>query len=69
MRLTFILPHKNISGGIRFILELSNMLIDIGHEVNIVIPTVWRNRELFGKGVISKTSNIPRILKSLFINS
>lgn len=66
MKFTFILPHINISGGVRFIFELSNTLIDSGHEVNIVTPTIWRDKEIFSKGILSNISNIPRILKSLW---
>lgn len=35
MRISFLVPHLQLYGGIRRILELSNNLVDFGHEVFI----------------------------------
>ena len=64
MKFTFILPHLDIAGGIRAIFELSNVFINLGHEVYIVSPVVLRDHYLFERGVFSSIKKIPRILKS-----
>lgn len=38
MKITFLLPHVRISGGVKAILEYANRLLQSGHQVNVVIP-------------------------------
>lgn len=40
MRITFVLPGTGIAGGIRVVFEHANRLIERGHEVYIVYPTI-----------------------------
>ena len=40
MKVTFVLPGIGIAGGIRVVFEYANRLIERGHEVYIVYPTV-----------------------------
>ena len=40
MKITFLIHGVGIAGGIRAIFECSNRLVDRGHEVNIVYPSV-----------------------------
>jgi len=38
MKITFLLPHVKISGGVKTLLEYANLLNDKGHTVRLVIP-------------------------------
>lgn len=38
MKITFVIPHTNVAGGVRVIFELANHLQMKGHEVCIVCP-------------------------------
>ena len=38
MRITFVLPFINLTGGIRVLLEYANWLHEAGHEVTVVYP-------------------------------
>jgi len=40
LKITFIVPDVDLSGGVKAVLEFSNNLIDLGHDVTIVYPTV-----------------------------
>ena len=40
MRITFVLPHVRVGGGVRSTLELANRLQDRGHEVTVVYPLI-----------------------------
>jgi hypothetical protein len=40
MRITFVLPTKNIAGGVKATFELANRLQERGHEVRIVYPLI-----------------------------
>lgn len=47
MKITFVLPHTRISGGVKALLEYANRLRTMGHSVNLVIPapkSKWYNR-------------------------
>jgi glycosyltransferase involved in cell wall biosynthesis len=38
MRITFVLPFVNLTGGIRVLLDYANWLHDAGHEITVVYP-------------------------------
>lgn len=38
MKITFLTPHINISGGVKIILEYANKLVQRGHKVTIICP-------------------------------
>jgi hypothetical protein len=38
VRITFVLPFINLTGGIRVLLDYANWLHDVGHEVTVVYP-------------------------------
>ncbi len=38
MRITFLLPHVRLSGGVKAMLEYANRLYAQGHEVHIILP-------------------------------
>ncbi|VAV85785.1 hypothetical protein MNBD_DELTA01-1971 [hydrothermal vent metagenome] len=40
LKITFIVPNINLSGGVKAVLEFSNHLIDMGHDVTVVYPTI-----------------------------
>ncbi len=40
LKITFIVPDIDISGGVKAVLEFSNHLIDLGHDLTVVYPTV-----------------------------
>ena len=40
MKITFVLPGIGITGGVRVVFEYANRLINLGHEVHIVYPTI-----------------------------
>jgi glycosyltransferase involved in cell wall biosynthesis len=39
MRITFVLPFINLTGGIRVLLDYANWLHDAGHETTVVYPS------------------------------
>ena len=39
MRITFIIPHTNLSGGVLIILGYAGRLALLGHHVNVMCPT------------------------------
>ena len=39
MKITFVLPFINLTGGIRVMLDYANRLHDAGHEVTVVYPS------------------------------
>jgi glycosyltransferase involved in cell wall biosynthesis len=43
VRITFVLPFVNLTGGIRVLLDYANWLHDAGHETTVVYPT-WPYR-------------------------
>lgn len=43
MRVTFVLPFVNLTGGIRVLLDYANWLHDAGHDVTVVYPA-WPYR-------------------------
>jgi glycosyltransferase involved in cell wall biosynthesis len=43
VKITFVLPFINLTGGIRILLNYANWLHDAGHEVTVVYPT-WPYR-------------------------
>jgi glycosyltransferase involved in cell wall biosynthesis len=50
MKITFVLPFVNLTGGIRVMLHYANWLHDAGHHVTVVYPTWpyrfhWTQRE------------------------
>ena len=52
MKITFLLPHVRISGGVKALLEYSNRLQNMGHFVRIFIPgktTKWYRFDLLLK--------------------
>lgn len=53
MKITFLTPHINISGGVKIILEYSDRLTKKGHQVTIICPQPILARE--------KVKNIPLI--------
>lgn len=61
MRITFVLPHVNMSGGIRVIAIYAELLIKIGHEVVLVSPPLPKKtfkqkiKTLFKKNVFHDT--------------
>jgi hypothetical protein len=38
MKITFLTPHVNISGGVKAILEYASRLAKKGHEVTVIAP-------------------------------
>ena len=38
MKITFILPHVRISGGVKALLEYANRLVSLGAETQIIVP-------------------------------
>lgn len=40
MKINFIVPFHKVTGGIRVVFELSNELINLGHQVNIIYPVI-----------------------------
>jgi glycosyltransferase involved in cell wall biosynthesis len=38
MKVTFLLPHIRLSGGVRALLEYANRFYAMGHEVRIILP-------------------------------
>ena len=38
MRITFVLPFVNVTGGVRVILDYANWLHDAGHGTTVVYP-------------------------------
>ena len=48
MRITFVVPFVNLTGGIRMVLGSANALHDRGHEVRVVYPT-WPYRFHFSR--------------------
>ncbi len=40
MKITFILPFLEMTGGVRVVFEYANKLHKKGHEVNIVYPLI-----------------------------
>ncbi len=52
MKITFLLPHTRIAGGVKALLEYANRLHAMGHKVNLVIPAPqprwYRFDKLFG---------------------
>jgi glycosyltransferase involved in cell wall biosynthesis len=49
VRLTFVVPFVNLTGGIRMVLEGANALHDVGHRVTVVYPA-WPYRFHFTRG-------------------
>ena len=50
MKITFVLPFVNLTGGVRVMLDYGNWLHDAGHQVTVVYPTWpyrfhWTQRE------------------------
>ncbi|NIO21884.1 MAG: glycosyltransferase [Candidatus Aenigmarchaeota archaeon] len=63
MRITFLTPHINISGGVKAILEYASRLSKKGHEVTVICPQpTFANMKL-------RDRNIPTVLpKRFFMN-
>jgi len=63
MRITFLTPHINISGGVKAILEYASRLSKKGHEVTVICPQpTFANVRL-------RDRNIPTVLpKRFFMN-
>ena len=38
MKITFLLPHVKLSGGVKALLEYANRIYAMGHEVRIIVP-------------------------------
>jgi len=38
MKITFLLPHVRLSGGVKVLLEYANRLGTLGHETSVVVP-------------------------------
>ena len=38
MKITFLLPHVRLSGGVKALLEYANRIYAMGHEVRIILP-------------------------------
>jgi glycosyltransferase involved in cell wall biosynthesis len=38
MKITFLLPHVKLSGGVKALLEYANRIHAMGHEVRIIVP-------------------------------
>ena len=38
MKITFLLPHVRLSGGVKALLEYANRIYAMGHEVQIILP-------------------------------
>jgi glycosyltransferase involved in cell wall biosynthesis len=49
VRITFVLPFVNLTGGIRVLLDFANWLHDQGHVVTVVYP-LWPYRFHFTRG-------------------
>ena len=60
MKITFLLPTVRISGGVRSTFEIANRLLDRGHDVKIVYPTM-----LFGRKWYTPRQQVVRFLKTL----
>ncbi|MDA1110877.1 MAG: glycosyltransferase family 4 protein [Nitrospinae bacterium] len=49
MKITFLLPHVRLSGGVKALLEYANRIYAMGHEVHIIIPAESHKWYRFGK--------------------
>jgi hypothetical protein len=38
VRIAFVLPFVNLTGGVRMVVDLANWLHDAGHDVTVVYP-------------------------------
>jgi len=43
MRITFLIPHINISGGVKIILGYADQLVKRGHHVSVICPMKWES--------------------------
>ncbi len=49
MKITFLLPHVRLSGGVKALLEYANRIYAMGHEVRIIIPAASHKWYRFDK--------------------
>ncbi len=64
MKISFIVPHARIAGGIRVVFEFADTLCDLGHIVSIVYPVTWRDIDAFKDNSWLKSKKLIRNLKS-----
>ena len=51
MKITFLTPHINISGGVKIILGYADRLIRRGHEVTVICPQPALTRRAISKDI------------------
>tara|TARA_B100000686_G_scaffold354818_1_gene467430 strand:- start:2331 stop:3392 length:1062 start_codon:yes stop_codon:yes gene_type:complete len=49
MKISFLLPHVHLAGGVKALLEYANRLLDRGHETTVFIPASRPKWHQFGK--------------------
>lgn len=66
MRVTFVLPFVNLTGGVRMVLDYANFLHDAGHDVRVVYPLWpyrfhWTRRQQFQvfRDELHRTPRVP----------
>ena len=64
MKITFLTPHINISGGVKIILEYANRLAKRGHKVTVICPqSTFGMRRIKGVPIIYPKRPLMSILK------
>ena len=64
MRITFLTPHVNISGGVKIILEYADRLAKRGHKVTVICPQpTFVKRRIKGLPIIYPQRAVMNLLK------
>lgn len=58
MKITFLLPHVKLSGGVKAILEYANRISGMGYEVRILLPAARLKWFQFGKKFQSRRAEM-----------
>lgn len=72
MKITFLLPNIELSGGVKVVFEYANRLYDRGHSVSVVYPLMRMRsgRSYFNSGYLSEVikKGIVSILKGTYVD-
>jgi len=64
MKITFLTPHIDISGGIKIILGYADRLVKRGHKVTVICPqTSFGKRKIKGVPIVYPTRSLMNFLK------
>ncbi len=64
MKITFLTPHINISGGVKIILEYASRLAKRGHKVTVICPQpIFGRRRIKGVPIIYPKRAVMNLLK------